>query len=378
MRLPGIALLIIMAACGAQAQSTRAAVEKLMADNPPRLQFNPAMSAPEFASWRSEMKEAMTSLMHHPDSAAAPVRFISEEPRCGYRLQRWESYPLPDYAVEFLVMIPDSLSGPAAAALCIPGFGQTKELLAGETDPEAKAAMGLHLVKEGLVAVVVDNPCFGSLSDNGYADYLTSSRFLLEMGWSYLGLTSWQDRVVLEWMKTRPEIDPERIIVSGFSLGTEPMMVLGLMDDSIYAFVYNDFLCRTRERALTLNAPDANGYRPFPNSIEHLIPGFLTEFDFPDIVAALAPRPVICTEGGLDRDFELISKAYGTAGAPEAFEYHHYAKFADPASREPVTEVPSGITRAEFFRLVNVDPPHHYYKTEHIIPWLRKLLNKKN
>lgn len=291
--------------------------------------------------------------------------------------------------VPFYVLIPDGVdaANPAPAVLCVPGFGQTKELLAGERagnftlqgEPDSvmrKSAMALHFVKQGLVAVAVDNPCCGELSDGGYADYVTSSRFLLELGWSYLGLASWQDKVVLEWMKTQPEIKKNRLIVSGFSLGTEPLMVLGLMDDSIYAFVYNDFLCRTRERALVMNKRDSNGARHFPNNIEHLIPEFLTVFDFPDIVAALAPRPVICTEGGMDRDFKIIAKAFDIAGAPEAFEYHHYAKYADPASRQYLDELPSGLDRSEFFRLANVDSPNHYFKIEWIMPWLRRLLDR--
>ena len=174
-------------------------------------------------------------------------------------------------------------------------------------------------------------------------------------------------------MKSRPEIDADRIIISGFSLGTEPMMVLGVMDPSIHAFVYNDFMCRTRERALVMNKPDDKGARPFPNSIEHLIPEFLTLFDFPDIVAALAPRPVICTEGGMDRDFGIISKAYSLAGAPGAFRFHHYAMFEDESMRQPLDTLPSGIDRATFFRLANVDPPHHYFKAEHVLPWLKEL-----
>ena len=59
----------------------------------------------------------------------------------------------------------------------------------------------------------------------------------------------------LNWMKTQKHIRKDRIVVSGFSLGTEPMMVLGTLDTSIYAFVYNDFLCQTHERAevMTMN-----------------------------------------------------------------------------------------------------------------------------
>ncbi len=369
--------------------SSRGVVQQMMKENPPVLAFDRNMKAAEFPRWQSSMKDAMKRLMRHPSVEVPAPRLVKTVARNGYRLEKWESYPLPGAVVPYLVMIPDGVdaSHPAPAVLCIPGFGQTKELLAGEVQgnfnldgqPVAepgKNSMAYHFVRKGLVAVAVDNVSFGELMDNGRPDYLNTSRMLLEMGWSYLGLTSWQDRVVLDWMKTLPQVDRERIIVSGFSLGTEPLMVLGLLDDSIYAFVYNDFLCTTRERILVMTKPDGNGNRPFPNSIEHLIPEFLTTFDFPDIVAALAPRPVICTEGGLDRDFHKIAKAYELSGAPGNFTYHHYAKYADPTVRMDIKEVPAGVDRTQFFRIVNCDSPSHYFKTEWILPWVDELLKK--
>ncbi len=367
---------------------TRGAVEGLMRRNPPRLTFNTSKITSEaFPAWQTEMKSAMQHLMRHPQSQAAAPNLVKRVKRPGYTLEKWESYPLDSTVVPFLVLIPDGVdaSHPAPAALCIPGFGQTKELLAGErqgnfsldgqADTAARAnTMALDYVHHGLVAVAVDNPSCGELSDNGRFDYLETSRFLLETGWSYLGLASWQDRVILDWMKTQPAVDKSRIIVSGFSLGTEPMMALGLLDDSICAFVYNDFLCRTRERALVMNRPDASGVRAFPNSIEHLIPGFLLEFDFPDIVASLAPRPVICTEGGMDRDFEIVARAFATAGVPDNFSWYHYPAFADPANRVPLQAMPEGIDRATFFRLANVDPPSHHFKSALVLPWLDRIL----
>ncbi|MCM1476775.1 MAG: alpha/beta hydrolase family protein [Bacteroides sp.] len=382
-----LALAAAMAtASNPESTSTRASVEALMRNHLPEHQFDTATVKDEasFKIWQEGLASAMARIMKHPQAQVAEPRKVLSRKRDGYTIERWESYPLEGSTVAFYVLIPLNVETPAPAALCIPGFGQTKELLAGEKDknfmlegdrdPELRrAAMARILAEKGMVAVAVDNPSCGELSDNGRADYVASSRFLLEVGWSYLGLASWQDKVILEWMKKQPAIDPDRIIVSGFSLGTEPMMVLGVMDPTIHAFIYNDFLCRTRERALVMNAPDAKGNRPYPNDIEHLIPEFLTNFDFPDIVAALAPRPVICTEGGLDRDFNIIAKAYGIANAPDAFTWHHYAKYADPAMRQQTDTLPTGIDRDTFFRLVNVDPPNHYFKAEHVLPWLKGL-----
>ena len=50
-------------------------------------------------------------------------------------------------------------------------------------------------------------------------------------------IIAYQDWNVLNWMKTQNFVRKYRIIVSGFSLGTEALMVLGALDPSIYAFV---------------------------------------------------------------------------------------------------------------------------------------------
>lgn len=368
--------------------SSRGAVQYMLKQKP-AFTFNPAFTATEFKKWQLGLCSTMKELIRFPEvkDQPAPVR-IKMVQRDGYRVEKWESYPLPGSVVPYLVLIPngiDTTQDKVPSVLCIPGFGGSKEELAGETEgdygltslpvkPVRKNAMALRYIKKGLVAVAVDNPSCGELSDNGYFDYLNTSRILLEVGWSYLGLTAWQDWNILNWMKAQSYIDKERVIISGFSLGTEPLMVLGVLDPSIYAFVYNDFLCRTLERILVMTKPDEKGRRPFPNSIEHLIPGFLTQFDFPDLVAALAPRPVICTEGGLDRDFELIKEAYRIVGKPDNFTFYHYKKFANPKDRQQIDRVPEGIDLDTFFQVVNVDPKNHYFKVELVLPWIDKVL----
>ncbi len=125
-----------------------------------------------------------------------------------------------------------------------------------------------------------------------------------------------------------------------------------------------------------MTEPDKNGIRPFPNSIRHLIPRFWCNFDFPDIVASLAPRPVLFTEGGLDRDLNLVRKAYEIAGRPENVEIHFYPKYAAPQDRKMlgIDSLPEGINRKTYFDLVNVDDPMHDIKAALMIPWIQKYL----
>lgn len=371
--------------------SSRGVTHALLKHNVPELAFNQHFTKTQMKHWQQKMSKAMEDLMKHPKINGLPEpRMISQVQRDGYRVEKWESYPLPECVVPYLVLIPDTIrtGEKVPAVLCIPGTSQSKEYAASEPEVsdrygskkrQDRYLMALPFVRKGLIAVVVDNPGTAETSDlekytiapNYQYDHV--ARFLLELDWSYLGYSSYCAMHVLNWMKLHPQIRKDRLIVCGFSLGTEPLMALGLMDSSIYAFVYNDFVCRTLERMIVLTKPNDKGIRPLPNSIMHLIPGFLTKFDFPDIVAALAPRPVICPEGGLDRDLDMIRKAYQIMGAGDNVEIHHYAKFAD-VPREQCEHLPEGIDRPTFFQLTNVDPPQHDMKMKWIIPWLDKVL----
>ena len=361
--------------------STYGVVHNMLKNTTPKCAFNPNFSHKQFVAWRKQVRSAMEEIMCHPKvkNQPKPIR-VAEVKKDGYSLETWEAYPFEGCVTRFKVMIPDGLKGPTPAVLCIPGSGSAKEHLTGEkAGKNQHTAMALNMVRHGYIAVAVDNACAGEASDlehltGSYYDYETPSRFLLELGWSWLGYTSYLDKLVLEWMKQQPSIRRDRIVVSGFSLGTEPLMVLGVMDPSIYAFVYNDFLCQTQERAVVMTAPGKSGYRPFPNSIRHLIPRFWEFFNFTDIVASLAPRPIIFTEGGLDRDFKLVKRAYEISGNPDGMVYYHYPMFESPEKRSYATTLPEGLNGKEYFNYVNVDPPNHYFKEELVLPWLDKIM----
>ena len=370
--------------------STYAIVHEMLKDTHPQYAYRSGMSAQEFTQGQDGVRAAMVEIMKFPEIKRQPSPVcVKTEKKEGYILEKWEFYPFPKSVSTFLVLKPEHLKGAVPGVLCIPGSGRTKEGLVGEPGicdkltedyNNPKVSMALNMVKEGYVAVAVDNAAAGEASDlecydKGWNyDYDVVSRFLLELGWSWLGYTSYLDMQVLNWMKAQSYIRKDRIVISGFSLGTEPMMVLGVLDKDIYAFVYNDFLCQTQERAVVMTKPDKENRRPFPNSIRHLIPGYWRYFNFPDVVASLAPRPIIFTEGGLDRDFRLVQSAYAASGKPENAEFHHYPKFADKAVRKDVEHLDEGLDSKTYFEAVNVDPPSHYFKNELVIPWLRKVL----
>jgi len=57
-------------------------------------------------------------------------------------------------------------------------------------------------------------------------------------------------------------------------------------------------------------------------------------------------------------------------------EVYHYPKFADPQKRKKIDKLPEGLSRDEYFNMVNVDAPDHYFKSELVISWLKKHLKE--
>ena len=104
-----------------------------------------------------------------------------------------------------------------------------------EAHPQLKVAahaeknrIAFQFAKAGMIAIAMDHPGSGELSlrqackilGGGTRDKL--SRDLLYMGWSFVGLSTFEKYQALQWVKTLDYIDANRIALCGHSLGTEP------------------------------------------------------------------------------------------------------------------------------------------------------------
>lgn len=113
--------------------SSYGVVHAMLRNTEPRYAFHSDFSPKEFRKWQKGLRHAMEEIMKFPQikNSPAPV-CIKREQREGYRLEKWEFYPLPECVSTFLVLIPDNINKPVPAILCIPGSGGNKEELAGE------------------------------------------------------------------------------------------------------------------------------------------------------------------------------------------------------------------------------------------------------
>ena len=366
--------------------STAGFVHDLTKRTEPALAFDAALCRREMAAWRRRVRGRLDALLALPDRApAASPKLLGAARRRGYALQRWEFYPEPGAVVPALVLVPDTATTlrPAPGVLCFPGTDYSKELMAGEREgkrtlagyhqppPEPdKQRMGRHYARAGFVAVCVDNPGTQAANDPVCPGRTELCMQLLRLGRNYQGLCVHHGRVLFDWLRAQPFVDAKRIAASGHSLGSTRALLLSVVERRIAAVVHNGHVGSWRESAI------ATGMLQSP--LWHVVPGMERWFDRADLCAALAPRPLLISEGASPEAADTVRGAYALAKAAGGVEIVYSPKYTAQARRaKPRGPLAEGLTREALKRRTFLDSSFHYFKPEIAVPWLRDALRAR-
>lgn len=350
----------------------------------PALSLDMVERAEDFPAWRSNVRAKLRELLQVPDPLPeVEFRFLSEEPRDGYRLRRYEFYPEPKLAVRMMMLVPNSAANEKAkvpAMVALPGSGASLESLAGEPDDyvchfPARNRQAWFYAKMGIVGVALENP---ATANNGVenADHFMGqnhfARLMILAGRSNWGYITAHVLETVAFLRRLPFVDSERIGIAGMSLGTIPGLYSAVLDEGISAVIYNDFVNSFAARYTSVT----NGGMGFGDVRRPF--GFYPWFDDqPDLLAALAPRPLILTEGGSWKNcIEKVQRGYELSGAAGNLVIRHYEKYKDPASRRHENldlHKAKGLTDTEFLEFSNVDVPQHSFHPDHNLPWLAQV-----
>ena len=91
--------------------SSRGFVHAFLKNMTPEYAFDENFTKEEMLVWQTKMQDSMKELMKHPALQNLPVpQMVDEVQRDGYRVQKWEAYPLPECVVPYLVLIPDTIA----------------------------------------------------------------------------------------------------------------------------------------------------------------------------------------------------------------------------------------------------------------------------
>jgi dipeptidyl aminopeptidase/acylaminoacyl peptidase len=150
---------------------------------------------------------------------------------------------------------------------------------------------------------------------------MSASKFNLWVGRTLWGMILRDDLMALDYLMSRPEVDRNRVGVTGMSMGATRSWWLMALDERLRTGVA--VACLTHYQSLLQQQGLAR------HGIYYFVPGMLNHFDTEAVVALIAPRPVLFLTGDKDAGSPIdgvrtiestVRKAYKLYGQGNQFE----------------------------------------------------------
>ncbi len=258
-----------------------------------------------------------------PQASNAPLRQTveSEEDTPSYRRRLISFVPETGDRVPAYLLIPSGRKPPFPAVVCL---HQTTAI--GKAEPAGLGGKpNLHYAHElaarGFAAIAPDYPNFGGYRFDPYAhDYASATM---------KGILNHIRAVDL--LAGLPEVDARRIGAVGHSLGGHNALFLAAFDQRVRAVVTScGFTSFRRYMGGDLTGWSHNGYMPRIAAAYGKDPARMP-FDFSDVLAAIAPRPVFVNAPLRDSNFDPIGVDEACAGLDHVTVRHPDAGHDFPA-----------------------------------------------
>ncbi|MDB5390152.1 MAG: putative dienelactone hydrolase [Planctomycetaceae bacterium] len=323
------------------------------------------------AAFRTAAREKLREVLSYEPDRVDFRPEVVERVDCGdYWRERVLISTTPWFRIPAYVLIPKGLKNPAPAIVDLHShggmflFGKEKVIDLGTNHPAmtkyhqqnyAGRPTATALVKRGYVVITIDAFMFGErrvlldedlkfgwdrskyslddvqqLNQKCRAKESTIAKSLVLAGATWPGVVNFDDRRVVEYLTTRPEVAAARIGCVGISMGGYRSAYLAANDERIKAACVVGFM--SSMRPMLKSHVDTHSWI-------HFLPGLHRLMDFPELVSLTAPRALFVQQCSQDRLFPLagmqssvqrIAELYESAGSRDQFlgrfydEPHHW------------------------------------------------------
>ena len=255
-------------------------------------------SAREFAAYQEKRRKELWGLLgdlpwqHKPGRA----KLVKTEKHDGYTLERLVLDLNGVEPVPALLLIPDKIQKPAPGLLFIHWHGGMydlgkEQLLIGD---KAQPAYAPVCAEKGLVTLAIDSWCFGERkhAQVGKVGEEDAFKLMLWRGQVLYGMMMFDEFRALDYLASRPEVDPKRLGAFGMSMGSTKAWWLAALDPRVRLCL--DVCCLTEfEDLIKINNLKGHG-------IYYYVPRLLTKFSTAQINELIVPRPRLSVNGRED------------------------------------------------------------------------------
>lgn len=255
-------------------------------------------SSEEFATYQEKRRRELWSLLgdlpweHKP----GPAKLIRTEKHEGYTLERLVLDLNGAEPVPAILLIPERRQGPAPGLVFIHWHGGMYDLgkemlLKGVNVQPAYAPVCAEL---GLVTLAIDSWCFGERKHeaNGRVGEEDAFKLMLWKGQVLFGMMMFDEVRALDYLASRPEVDPKRLGTFGMSMGATKAWWLAALDPRVRLCL--DVCCLTDYEEL-IRTKNLKGH-----GIYYYVPGLLKHFETHQINELIVPRAHLSMNGRKD------------------------------------------------------------------------------
>ncbi|MBN1250304.1 MAG: acetylxylan esterase [Anaerolineae bacterium] len=232
--------------------------------------------------------------------------------REGYSVEKLCFESLPRLYVTGNLYVPEGLSAPAPAVLYLCGHSGTQKIHY-QSHPRRWAQLGF-------VALVVDTIQYGEIRGDHHGVYSQGRFHWISRGYNPGAVECWNGIRALDLLAARPEVDGERMGVTGISGGGAISWWLAAADDRVKVVAP---VCATGTLRSHIADRTLDGHC---DCMFHLNPD---GWDLADVGALIAPRPLLIASANRDglytiesirETYEKLQRLYTHLGAEDRIE----------------------------------------------------------
>ena len=230
----------------------------------------------------------MMGIFDLPPVAERPpleVKVVGTLERETYKVEKLYYQSLPRLYVSANLYIPKKLSGPAPAVLYVCGHSPIQKAAA------QFQAHGRRFAELGFVVLIIDTIQLGEVKGYHHGCYRYGWFHWYSRGYTPAGVELWNGIRGIDLLCSRPEVDAEKIGVTGISGGGAGSWWVGAGDERARVVAP---VCGTGTLASHLAERTVDGHCECMFFIN------TAGWDLPDVGALIAPRPLLI--GSADRD----------------------------------------------------------------------------
>ncbi len=203
---------------------------------------------------------------------------------------------LPQCYVTGNLYLPADTSAPSPTVLYVSGHGPVKEDGVSYGNKVAYQRHGAWFARHGYVCLVLDTVQLGEIEGIHHGTYRYGMWWWNARGYSSAGIEAWNSVRALDYLQTRPEVDPKRFGVTGRSGGGAYSWWLAAIDERVRVAVPVAGITSLRNHVVD---GCVEGH------CDCMYPVNTYRWDFPAVAALVAPRPLLISNTDKDSIFPL-------------------------------------------------------------------------